>query len=450
MNQSSQDFSGKLVRPPWLYKQWMIAGNPACFFDRLVSDYGDFIHYRGLFNFYLINHPALVKQVLMDTHESFDKNSIIYNRFSNAFGDGLVVSEGEKWKRQRKLMQPMFGHAAVNNYFQMMIGASSTLADQWEESCRNHKVFDLADQMNHLTLEIAGRAFFHDGFTQNSDDISQWTQIINHYSAKPPLPIVTRPWFPSPTNLKLRTALKGFHGFLQEMIDSRRNTTQHNDLLSLLLQAKHEDSGTPMNDTEIREEVLGMIIGGHETSSAALTWIFYELHQNPEVQQKLFDEIDQVIGNRPLTMEDVPKLKYTKMVIDETLRMHPPFWFENRNTINEVELGGTRLPKGAMIAFSRYSLHRHENFWEAPNKFNPLRFEPDNEENRRSSYAYIPFGGGPRTCIGIHFAVLELVVILATISQRFQVIVDESDYHQMAAHLTMTPKYGLKVRLQSR
>ncbi|MFT7643713.1 MAG: cytochrome P450, partial [Pirellulaceae bacterium] len=401
------EFKGELVRAPWFYRQWMVAGNPSLFFDRLAKDFGDFVHYRGLFNFYLVNHPALVKQVLQETHKSFDKNSVIYNRFRNAFGDGLVVSEGEKWRRQRKLMHPIFSPIAVKRFFDVMMDSATQLGDRWEARCRNGDVFNVADDMNQITLEIAGRALFHDGFDEESEKISHWTHVINHYSAKPPVPIVTSLWFPSPANLRLKSALKGFHAFLQEMIAGRRRGQDHEDLLTILLNARHEESGEPMTDIEVMEEVLGMIIGGHETSSAALTWLWYELHQHPEIEKRLHNEIDEVVGNRPVTLVDVPRLKYAKMIIDETLRLHPPFWFENRNAMEDVELGGAVVPKGAMVAFSRYSLHRHPDFWKDPEQFNPARFEPDNEENKRSTYAHVPFGGGPRICIGINFAVLE-------------------------------------------
>ena len=444
------EFDGALVRPPWFYKQWMIAGNPAYFFDELASRFGDFVHYRGLFSFYLVNHPALVKQVLQETHENFDKNSIIYDRFRHAFGDGLVVAEGKRWRRQRKLMQPLFGQQAIKRYFDMMVASVEALAGRWESSLASEEVFDVAEEMNRITLEIAGRALFHDGFDNAADKISDWTHAINRYSAKPPLPIVRARWFPSRRNRRLTRTLNAFHGFLDQMIAERRGEKQSNDLLSTLLRAEDEETGQPMTDQEIREEALGMIIGGHETSSAALTWLWYELDRNPAVAKRLHEELDEVIGGEALTIDHIPRLVYAKMVIEETLRLHPPFWFENRNAMAEVELGGAALPKDAMVVFSRYSLHRHPEFWISPTSFDPQRFQPDEEENRRSTYAHIPFGGGPRVCIGVHFAMMELVVILATIARRYRVVVDESDRHEMAAALTMTPKYGVRVRLKRR
>jgi cytochrome P450 len=446
----SQAFKGALVCAPWFYKQWMVAGNPANFFDRLVCDYGDFVQYHGLLRFYLVNHPSLVKQVLIDTNRSFNKNSSIYNRFRNAFGNGLVVAEGERWKRQRKLMQPMFSLSAIKHFFDHMVGAATEMTDRWAVPCKNNEVFDIADEMSHVTLEIAGRSFFHNGFDRVRDQIMHWVRVINHYSAKPPLPIVSNIWFPSPTNLRLKIVLKKFHAFLREMIESRRTGEQQKDLLSILLHTKHEESGDAMTDLEVMEEVLGMIIGGHETSSAALTWTLYELHRHPEIQKRLHEEIDAVVGDRPLTADDIPHLTFARMILDESMRLHPPFWFENRNTTADVEMGGAIIPKGSMVAFSRYSLHRHADFWKQPAEFDPERFNPAHEENKRSSYAYVPFGGGPRICIGVNFAMMELLVILAVIAQRYTVVVDVQDRHEMTAHLTMTPKYGVKVRLESR
>lgn len=448
MESPTTSFHGTLARPPLLYRQWMLAGNPALFFDRLVRDFGDFVHYRGLFSFYLVNHPALVKVVLQETNTAFDKRSIIYDRFRNAFGDGLVTAEGERWRRQRRLMQPLFGPGAIKQYFDLMVDSAGQVSARWESACRDGTVFDVAETMNRVTLQIAGRALFHDSFDQVAERIAHWTQVINRYSAKPPLPIVRSFWFPSSTNRRLKAVLAEFHAFLREMIDRRRNSDHGADLLGRLLAARDEDTGEPMSEQQIAEEALGMIIGGHETSSSALTWIWYELHRNPAVRSQLDAELADVIGSGPLMPEHLPRLIYTRMVIEETLRLHPPFWFENRNVATDIELGGVPVPQGAVVVFSRYSLHRHADFWKEPERFNPERFRPDHEENKRTAHAYIPFGGGPRICIGVHFAMMELMIVLATLARKYDVVVDASDRHEMAAYLTMTPKYGLKVRLK--
>ncbi len=443
-------FTGTLARPPRMYRQWMLAGNRARFFDTLASELGDFVHYRGLFSFYLVNHPALVKQVLMETHKSFDKNSVIYDRFRNAFGNGLVVAEGDRWRRSRRLMQPLFGPKAVEHYFTLMRDSAEQMADRWQPISQAGEVLDVASEMNHVTLQIAGRALFHDSFDTIAPQISHWTHVINFYSAKPPLPIVRSFWFPSRINRQLKQALAEFHAFLQMMIRQRRGGEASTDLISRLLNARDEETGEPMSDEEIAEEALGMIIGGHETSSSALAWVWCELDRHPDVRERLHQELAEVIGDGPLQLEHIPQLVYTRMVIEEAIRLHPPFWFENRNVAADVTLGGERLAKGSVVVFSRYSLHRHPGFWKSPEAFDPERFRPGAEENKRQTYAYVPFGGGPRICIGVHFAMMELVVVLAVLARRYHVMLDRSHRHEMAANLTMTPKYGVRACLERR
>ncbi len=443
-------FDGSLTRPPWLYRQWMVAGNPAVFFDHLAQRFGDFVHYRGLFNFYLINHPSLVKQLLQETHRSFDKRTVIYNRFRTAFGNGLVVSEDDHWKRQRKLIQPMFGHSAIARFFPHMVDATAEMINRWELKCRAGQVFNVAREMNRITLEIVGHTLFHDSFGQAADDIQRWTHTIDRYSAKAPIPIIRDSWFPSRRNRRLKKTLQEFHGFLLRMIEARREGGDRDDLLTRLLNVRNPDTSQAMTDAEIVDEALGMVIGGHETSASALTWVWYELDRNPDIRKRVHAEVDRVVAQRPLTIDLIGQLVYTKMVIDETLRLHPPFWFENRNVKESLELGGHRLPRGSIVAFSRYSLHRHPRFWRDPDRFDPERFRPDHEENPRSSCAYVPFGGGPRICIGIHFATIELLVIVAMITRQYRLVTARENRHEMNAALTMTPKYGHLVRLEKR
>ena len=427
----------------------MLTGNPAYFFKRIADELGDFVHYRGLFSFYQINHPALVKQVLMETHRSFDKRNVIYGRFANAFGDGLTVSEGEKWKRHRKMMQPMFGPRTVATFFAGMLRATNEMADRWATQYGS-RTFDIATEMDQLTLRVAGEAFFSEGFQPDAERIAHWSETINAYCAKPPLPIVRSFWFPSARNRNLKRTLREFHEFIGQLIANRRSQKPKHDLLGILLEARHQDTGEPLSEKELTEEVLGMIIGGHETSSSALAWIWYELNRHPDVREKLNEELEAVVGDDVLTEDHVSDLKYTRMVIDECLRLHPPFWFENRNAIDDVELGGVTIPKGSIVLFSRHALHRHPQFWNEPERLLPERQNPDSPENTRSTFAQVPFGGGPRICIGINFAMMELVTIVATLQRRFRIIVAPEDRHEMCARMTMFPKYGVKVRIERR
>ena len=450
--QAQEDYprftGGMSVARPF-QRQWMLLGNPALYIDRLVREHGDFVFCRGILDFHLVNDPSLVRQVLRDTNRDFDKNSRIYDHFRNVFGNGLVTAEGESWKRKRKLMQPMFGPSAIKSFFAPMLESANAACEGWSGATAGGAPLEMADEMDRLTLEIAGRAFFSDGFEGSIERIRKWTEAINRYSAKPPLPVVSNLRFPSPTNLRLRRTMADFRDFMRSLIRARADAEPKEDLLGILLNARDED-GNAMEEDEICEEILGMIIGGHETTATALTWIWYELHHHPDVEEKLVEEIRSVVGEDPLGPEHFCQMKYANMVIQEAMRLHPPFWFENRNTTTEVELGGQTIPRGAMVAFSRYSLHRHPDFWESPDSFDPSRFDPENRNNPGASCAYVPFGGGPRVCIGRHFAMMEMLVIVITVLQRYRVSIHPRDRHQMSAKLTMAPKYGLLTSLTPR
>ena len=442
-NQDST-FAGRLANAAPYQRQWMLLVNPAKYLDYLIQRYGDFVFCRGILEFYLVNDPSLVRQILRDTNRDFDKSSRIYDHFRNVFGNGLVTAEGNQWVRKRKLMQPMFTPSAIKAFLLPMLEATTAACDCWKED-----PIDMADEMNRLTLEIAGRSFFSDGFEDSISMIREWTEAINRYSAKPPIPIISDLRFPSPTNLRVRKMMADFRGFMRNLIRARAGDDSKHDLLSILSNARDED-GNLMEEDEICEEVLSMIIGGHETTATALTWIWYELHHQPEVEEKLLGEIQTVVGAEPLDFKHFCDLKYANMVIQEAMRLHPPFWFENRNTTKEVILGGSTIPRGRMVAFSRYSLHRHPDFWVDPDRFDPLRFDPENEPDLGASVAYVPFGGGPRVCIGRHFAMMEMLVIVVTVLQKFHVTVHPGDRHRMSAKLTMAPRNGLLTTLKPR
>ena len=449
-NDAIPKFTGKLATPPVFYKQWMLAGNPALFFDRLVQDHGDFIYYKGLINFYMVNHPELVNKVLKESNRNFDKQTTIYKRFKNIQRNALVVAEGDRWKRQRRMMQPVFKKSAVEKFLAIMVDVPTRFVQDWVSRAEKDVVFDIAEEMNHLALEIIGRALFSSDFIEMRDDIESWTRTLNRYSAKPPLPIIRDLWFPSPRNFKMKSVLKQFHKFLATMIEKHRENPEIEDLMSLLMQASDEETDKRMTDRVLRDEMLSLVMGGHETVATTLIWVWYELGSNPEVESLIHKEIDEVLGDKPITADSLGELQYTQSVIEEAMRLHPPLWFENRNVVNEVELGGVTLKKGDMVVLSRYSLHRNSKFWKNADQFNPERFNKKDPENVKGSCTFIPFSSGPRMCLGMQFATMELLTVVATLARRYRIVIDESDRHMMTAHLTMSPKYGLKVRLEKR
>ena len=444
--------SPELCKAPLFYRQWEIVRDPSKFINVLIGEFGDFVYYRGLIKFYLINNASLIKKVLNETHRNFDKNTVIYNRFRNAFGNGLVTAEGSHWRRQRKLIQPSFRPKSIENFFQIMLSSSNESVKRWADFCESKTTFNLTEEMNLLTLEIAGKSLLSDGFNSAARDIIRWTQVINKYSAGIPFPIISKKWFPAPLNFKLKRALNEYRSFISKTIEARKGNELGEDLLSIFLGMRDEETGQSMNDDEIGEEVLGIIVGGQETSATALVWTLYELSHNAEVEEKLLNEIMEVTNGDQIKFSSIRELKYLKMVIQESMRLHPPFWFENRNTMNDVELGGVHIRKGSMIAFSRYALHRNKNYWEDPETFNPDRFDEDSSrvKNELQSSAYLPFSSGPRVCIGRHFAMMEMMVILCSVLQKYKLRVSSHYKHKVAINLTMEPKGGLPVIIERR
>ena len=442
-------YNGELRTPPRFYKTWKLASNPAQLIDELFSQFGDFLHYRGVVNLYLVNHPALVKQVLNETHRNFDKQTVIYDRFRNALGNGLVNAEGDHWKRQRKLLQPVFRSGSVKSFFDIMLRSTEKMADAWERRITAGTIFRVHGEIANLTLEIAGKALFSNGFEESADDIIHWTNTINTYSSFPPLRILNNTAIPTPLNLRLKHVLREYNTFITGMIEQRLADPSHDDLLSIFLTMRDEDTGEPMKMHEVAEEVLGMIIGGHETSSAALVSTFFELSRHPEIERQVVDEIDRVKGDGPLLLEHLEELHLTRRVIDESMRLHPPFWFENRNAKEDTDIGGTIVPKGSMIALSRYSLHRNPVFWDDPETFNPERFNSDSPDyiDSDSMGIYIPFSRGPRSCVGRHFAMMEMMIIVTTLLSRYQFQPTEIDKDDFSARLALELKNRFPVRI---
>ncbi|MED5259605.1 MAG: cytochrome P450, partial [Verrucomicrobiota bacterium] len=426
----------ELCHPPRFYRQWEVIKNPSNFINNLISQYGDFIHYRGLIDFYLINNAELIKKVLNETHRNFDKNTIIYNRFRNAFGNGLVTAEGDHWRRQRKLIQPAFKPLSIKSFFDIMVKSSMQMIERWRSEYVSLTSFNLTEEINKLTLDIAGKSLLSNGFNKAAKRIIGWTHSINKYSAGIPLPFISHPSFPSPLNLKLNRALKEYKSFIFETIKERRNSSPKDDLLSVFLNMRDEETGEKMKDDEIAEEVLGIIVGGHETSATALVWTIFELCSNSAVNEKLLLEIDKVTGKGKIDFNKIGEFKYMKMVIQESMRLHPPFWFENRNALSDVELGGVSIPKGSMSAFSRYALHRNKRDWDSPEEFIPDRFDLDEDDEKINMSAYLPFSSGPRICIGRHFAMMEMTVILCLILKNYKISICPNYKHNVAINLT--------------
>lgn len=446
-------FSGRLREAPRFFGTGRLAANPALFFQDLFENFGDFVHYRGWLNLHAINHPELVKQVLNETHRNFDKQTPFYDRFRNALGNGLVNAEGDHWRRQRKLLQPAFSSGSIPRFFDIMADSTAAMARRWDRIASDGETMLLRDEFADLTLQIAGKSLFSSAFDSSSDAIRRWTRTINTYSSIPPLRLLNNMRVPTFFNLRLRRVLREYREFLASLVDERLTGAPKDDLLSVLLSTKDEETGEPMTLSEVADEVLGLIVGGHETTSTALTWTTFELSRHSDIRDEVIAEIDRVTGGSPLRLEQIPQLVLTERVVLESMRLHPPLWFENRSAREDTEIGGVVVPKGSVIAISRYSLHRHPEFWKAPEAFLPGRFDPEDRENHvdsKSLGTYLPFSRGPRICIGRHFAMMEMVVILAALLTRYRIHPVDAGSDSFSARLTIELRNKLPVRLEKR
>lgn len=436
------------VDAPRFFKQWLLVTDRARFFRELVEEFGDFVHCRGFFDFYFVNDPELVKAVLRETNRNYNKDSPIYRRFREALGKGVVNAEGDQWRKQRKALQETFRKSAVSESFNIMKGCANDLVDRLDRMQQTQNSVLLVPEIQRTALIVVGRALFTSDFDPYFEQVSRWTRDISYYSARLPIPILSQPWSPTPSNFRLRKSLREFGDFMQKLIRERIQNQPSGDLFDLLLGEMPRDGGDVHNTDTLADEALGMIVGGHETTANAIYWAIYEMSQHPEVLEKLSSEIRGLPHD--YNHSDLSKLTYLEQVITESMRLHPPFWFENRNVCQSTMLGTESLEPGTMVVFSRDALHRNKHIWSNPDRFDPSRFDVDIPEAKRSSGAYVPFGGGQRICIGRHFAMMEIKVVLISLLREFDFNYTGSGTPRISVNLTLEPDNALPFVLRKK
>ena len=370
---------------------------------------GDVARYRaGTEAAFLINNPAYVKHVLVDNHENYSKGTFINNLFKQAIADGLLTSEGQDWMRQRRLMQPAFYRERVARIGDGVIEATLDMAERWGSNVRTGEPLDVAAEMGSLTLRITTRALF-------SVDISQEADSLGHRIAEGLGHLI------SPDTPEFVRGRAGVEETVSAIIEERRNDdAEYADLLAMLFAARDQDTGEAMSDDEVRDQVITLMLAGYETTANALSWTWYLLSQNPRPMAVLAEEVQAILGGRVATVGDLPRLAYNRMVLDESMRLYPPAWILGRRALADDRLGDQVIPAGSVVALCPYTMHRNPAFWDEPEEFRPERFTRDHAA-ARPPFAYFPFGGGPRLCIGHNFALLESQLITATLAQRFRV-----------------------------
>lgn len=418
-------------------------------FFRQGYSYGDvwsFTVPRGLRDTMLVHvvlKPEHAEYVLKTNATNYRK-SAAYRRLGHIVGEGLVTSEGEFWRRQRRLAQPAYHHRRLASLAETITGATERmLKERWRPAADRGEAVDVAEEMRRLALEIVGRAMLSVDLNDEASEVSWAVDEFLAYADRhirrlysPP------PSVPTPANLRFRRAGRAMDDLIYGIIRERRASREdRGDLISMLLLACDEETGEGLSDLQVRDEVMTTLVAGHETTAAALAWAIWLLATNPENDRRMRSEVGEVLAGRTAGAEDVGRdggLMYTKRVFEETLRVYPPAWMIARIANEEDEIAGYRIPKDSRIAVSPYLVHRNPAVWPAPARFDPDRFSPERTEGRHR-FAHIPFGGGPRGCIGVNLARMEGPLVLATLAQGCRLSPDRSARVVPKAGVTLRP-----------
>lgn len=418
------------------------------FIERLARDYGDVVRARFFYVVsYFLYHPDHIEQVLTTNNRNFIKpRSVRSPFFCRLVGNGLLTSEGEFWRRQRRLAQPAFHRERINAYSKVMVAYAEEMTATWREG----ETRDIHQDMTHLTMQIVTRTLFNTDVTHDAEHISEALQVIvEPFSSQATLKWIMDNRLPTRTNRRFHEAVRQIDDFIYRIINQRRASGEdHGDLLSMLLQAQDED-GSQMSDQQLRDETMTLFLAGYETTSLALAWAWYLLAQHPETEQKLWQELDEVLGGRAPEMTDMPRLRYTEMIAKETMRLYPPAYIVGREAIKDCEIGGYHVRAGTQLFMPTWVVHRDARFFDSPAEFKPERWTPE-FISQLPRYAYFPFGGGPRGCIGNQFAMMEFILLLATIAQKFQLRLVPEHKVTLYPAMSLRPRHGIKMTIHQR
>ncbi len=417
-------------------------------FIEQARDYGDVVRMRF---FYLTVHflynPAHIEYVLSTNAKNFIKSrSLRTPFFRRLVGNGLLTSEGEEWKRQRRLAQPAFHRQRISSYGDVMVEYADRMISGW----RNDEVRDIHRDMMRLTLEVVVKTLFNADISGEADKVGRvLARMVKPFASQATLKWILDNRLPTPTNRRFNADAREIDNIVYRLIAERRSSgADQGDLLSMLLAAQDED-GSQMTDHQLRDEVMTLFLAGHETTALTLSWAWYLLAQNPEVEKNFHAELDEVLEGRLPTVADMPRLKYTEKIAKESMRLYPPAYGVGREAIQEFELGGYRIPARAQLFMFQWVTQRDSRFFSEPNRFYPERWTEE-LTNSLPKYAYFPFGGGPRACIGNYFAMMEVVLLLATIGQRFRFSLLPDHQVSLMPAMSLRPAGGIPVRVAPR
>jgi cytochrome P450 len=421
---------------------------PLAYFQNLAKRYGDISFFRiGPQEAFFLNHPDLVKDLLVTNNQNFMKG-LVLQRAKRLLGEGLLTSEGEFHRRQRRLAQPAFHRQRIASYADVMIDYASRTSERW----RDGDTLDISVEMMRLTLGIVGKTLFDADVESESGEVGKAMTVVMEL-----FDTLTLPFFellsklPLPQLRRFDAARTKLDRIIFSLVDERRRSgADHGDLLSMLLLAQDEEGdGGQMTDQQLRDELMTIFLAGHETTANALTWTWFLLSEHPEIEARLHQELDKVLSTRKPEFADVAQLRYTEMVLAESMRLYPPAWAIGRLATVDCELGGYFVPKKSLVLVSQYVMHRDERYYDNPLAFDPERWTSELRETR-PQFSYFPFGGGPRRCIGEGFAWIEGILCLATLARRWRLRLVPHHPVALKPVVTLRPKHGMKMVLKKR
>jgi cytochrome P450 len=420
--------------------------NSMRFLTRCAREYGDIVYLR-FFNtpICLLTHPNDIEYVLVKNPANFVK-SRDYRALKSVLGNGLLTNEGAAWQKQRKLVQPAFRHENTARYADVMVLATTKMLDAWKDG----ETRDIHQQMMALTLEIVAECLFGSDVSGHARGVEQALAVLmNQFDGMAGLAFLLPEKLPIPSTLKFKRCVAQLDKIIYPIIHERRQARRpSNDLLEMLLRSQDEE-GDRMSDEQLRDEVMTLFLAGHETTANALSWTWYLLAQHPEIEARLFAEISAVLNGKLPTARDVSRLPYTEMVVKESMRLYPPAWAVGRQAVGEFELGGYKFPKGTNIAIMQWSTQRDARFFPDPERFDPERWSAETlRRNPLPRFAYFPFGGGPRVCVGAGFAMMEAILLLATMAQRFCMTLVPNRKVKLLPSVTLRPRNGIRMVLR--
>ncbi len=434
----------RLNLPLYITRKFFNPADPIKLFEYLQQTYGSMSHYRiAASDVFVVHEPEFIREILINQADKFTKERT-QRRMKILLGNGLITSEGAFHKRQRRIVAPAFHRQRIQAYGAVMVERALGLREEWQPG---REIGALAEMMR-VALQIVARTLLNTDVTAEVRQINDEVNAIMglyHFLVALPRAEAYLNW-PIPGLMRFRQARQRLDAVVHRMIaEHRADGVDRGDLLSMLLRSRDgEADHSGMTDEQVRDEVLTIFLAGYETVAAALTWTWYLLAQNPEAEARMHEELDRVLAGRAPTIEDLPKLRYTEMVLAESMRLYPPAWAMGRQATEDVELGPYLLPAGSYVFFSQYMIQRNPEFWPEPLQFRPERFTPE-EKARRSKFIYFPFGAGSRQCIGEGFAWMEGVLVLATLAQRWRLRLVPGQRIGLQPKITLRPKPEIRM-----